>query len=62
VARADCLLPSAVPKSTICRDDTLTYVEIFHLDILLEALYPHLECLLKNNANASNCCRGRWTC
>jgi len=33
-----------------------------HLDILLEALYLHLECLPKNNASASSCCRGPWTC
>jgi hypothetical protein len=34
----------------------------FHLDILPEGRYLHLGCLLKNNANASNCCRGPWTC
>ena len=33
-----------------------------NLDILPEGRYFHLECLLKNNANASNCCRGPWTC
>ncbi len=32
------------------------------LDILLEAVYRHLECLLKKSARASNCCKGRWTC
>ena len=33
-----------------------------HLDILGEGSYPHLECLLKNNANELSCCRGRWIC
>jgi hypothetical protein len=28
-----------------------------HLDILLEADYPHLECLLKKKNNELNCCR-----
>lgn len=32
------------------------------LDILLEGTYSHLECLLKKNANASSCCKARWTC
>jgi hypothetical protein len=34
---------------------------ITHLDILLETPYLHLGCLLKNNASASNCCKGPWT-
>jgi hypothetical protein len=40
----------------------LAEVQFAHLDILLEALYRPLECLLKNNASASSCCKGRWTC
>jgi len=32
------------------------------LDILLEAVYRHLECLLKKSARASNCCKERWIC
>jgi hypothetical protein len=36
--------------------------EFARLDILLEAVYPHLACLLKNSENVSNCCRGLWTC
>jgi hypothetical protein len=35
--------------------------ELAHLDILLEAMYSHLECLPKNNENASSCCKARWT-
>ena len=34
----------------------------FHLDILPERRYFHLECLPKNNENASNYCREPWTC
>jgi hypothetical protein len=37
-------------------------IALAHLDILLEAMYPHLGCLLKNNENASNCCRAPSTC
>ena len=33
-----------------------------HLDILPDAKYLHLECLLKDNKNVSNCYRGPWTC
>ena len=33
-----------------------------HLDILLEALYPHLECLLKSRKNASSFCKVPWIC
>jgi hypothetical protein len=38
-----------------------TRAQLLHLDILLEALYPHLECLLKNNASVSSCYRAPWT-
>jgi hypothetical protein len=34
----------------------------FHLDILPERRYLHLEWLPKNNENASNSCREPWTC
>jgi len=37
-------------------------VEFAHLDILLEAQYPHLECLPQNRKKVSNCCRAHWTC
>jgi hypothetical protein len=37
-------------------------VKNIHLDILPEALYPHLECLPKNNESASNYCRVPWIC
>jgi len=30
------------------------------LDILVEALYRRLECLLKNKENASGYCKARW--
>jgi hypothetical protein len=36
--------------------------KLVHLDILLEEPYFHLECLLKKNANASNCCKELSTC
>jgi Phage integrase family len=37
-----------------------SYAVVAHLDILMEALYRHLECLLKNRKNASSCCKARW--
>jgi len=37
-------------------------IALAHLDILLEAMYSHLGCLLKNSENASNCCRAPSTC
>ena len=33
---------------------------VAHLDILGEALYHHLECLLKSRRTASRCCKARW--
>jgi hypothetical protein len=33
-----------------------------HLDILLEAPYSHLECLLKNRKSAPRCYKARWIC
>ena len=36
------------------------YRLVAHLDILLEELYRHLECLLKKRKSASSCCRVRW--
>jgi hypothetical protein len=35
---------------------------LVHLDILLEANYSHLGCLLKKKNNESNCCGALWTC
>src|SRR5262249_40665076 len=32
------------------------------LDILLEAAYCHLECLLKTTTSVSNCCKAPWIC
>jgi hypothetical protein len=37
-------------------------IALVHLDILLEAVYLHLVCLPKNNANALSCCKAPWTC
>jgi len=53
-------------RSSISREPTPTMnraaeiQSLSHLDILPEAQYPHLECLLKNRANGSNSSRGHW--
>jgi hypothetical protein len=58
IAADDSGLPTTSDHpAAIVRDDVRA-----RLDILLEAGYRHLECLLKKSASAPNCCKGRWTC
>jgi hypothetical protein len=46
------LLPNGQPFES--------YAVVARLDILMEALYRHLECLLKNRKNESSYCKARW--
>jgi hypothetical protein len=54
-------LPALVTSGITCSSaEGFGDMKPTHLDILLEALYFHLECLEKNGA--SNSCKGHWIC
>ena len=59
--RSELLCGDKTQRIPVCRLSRGHRV-VAHLDILLEALYCRLECLLKNTASASNCCKEPWTC
>ena len=46
----------------VSRNGVAGIVLVAHLDILLDARQPHLECLLKTRKSASSYCKARWTC